>query len=92
MPTPIHELSAAAVVFAYPVSSSLTGWQGVALSEGMKESPAAQSLQKYCTDAGLTPLASEWWHFDDLHTSKNITGSTGAYYLMECFSVAPEGE
>jgi len=92
MPSPIHELSAVSVVFAYPVSSSLTGWVGVPLSEGMKESAAAQKLQKYCTDAGLTPLASEWWHFDDLYSNKRVANSNGNYYLTENYSLPPQGE
>jgi len=89
MPSAVHELSAAAAGFAYPVATSLTGWQNVPLSERMKNSAPAQRLQKYCADAGLTPLVSEWWHFDDLHTSGRVTNSGGDYILSECLSRPP---
>ncbi|MFZ2848026.1 MAG: SH3 domain-containing protein, partial [Trichococcus flocculiformis] len=65
MPTTIHELSMASATFTGPVkSSSPTAWLQANLADTMNE--AAILLQRYCTDAGLTPLASEWWHFNDL--------------------------
>jgi D-alanyl-D-alanine dipeptidase len=91
MPTPIHELSINAATFTYPVSSdSANAWRSANLSEGMKNCPGAQKLQRYCTDAGLTPLASEWWHFNDLNSLQTVGGSiTGDFILTECYSVPP---
>jgi D-alanyl-D-alanine dipeptidase len=92
MPTPIHELSINAATFTYPVSSdSASAWKSAALSDGMKNFPAAQKLQRYCTDAGLTPLASEWWQFNDLDTLKTVGGGiAGDFILTECYSVPPD--
>ena len=65
MPTAMHELSSAAASLTQPVASTnLTAWQEVLPAPAMTE--AALALRGYCTAAGLTPLASEWWHFNDL--------------------------
>lgn len=86
MPSPIHELSVQAVSFAKPFDSGTSQWKNVAPSENMNEE--ALRLQKYCTDAGLTPLASEWWHFDDPDAKSQIADnkSNGNYYLKDCYS------
>jgi D-alanyl-D-alanine dipeptidase len=91
MLTPIHELSVDAVIFAYPVETTYTGWIGVPLSPRMEANKPAQTLQKYVTDAGFSPLASEWWHFDDLYTHYRIfnSGSFGNYELAEIVSAPP---
>jgi len=92
MPSPIHELSREAVAFANPVTIDInTNLGGLSLSPGMRDNQAAQDLQRYCTTAGLTPLASEWWHFDDLRSRSGVPGnSVGDYILSEVYSVAPE--
>ena len=49
------------------------------LSASMAASEPARGLQRYCTGAGLTPLASEWWHFNDLEAYfhyRNVDVST----------------
>jgi D-alanyl-D-alanine dipeptidase len=85
MPTQIGELSVSSVAHVSPNSSEL--------SEGMKNNIYAQNLRKYCTDAGLTPLASEWWHFNDEHTRRAITNlSDGNYEVKECLSVPPNSQ
>jgi D-alanyl-D-alanine dipeptidase len=91
MPSPMHELSVKAAIYRRPVSSdSATAWQNATWSDGMAANEAAQNLQKYCTDAGLTPLSSEWWHFNDLTTRATIpSNSMGDYVLSECVSVLP---
>ncbi|MHB1152264.1 MAG: M15 family metallopeptidase [Eubacteriales bacterium] len=86
MPTQIHELSIAAAAFTYPVSTdSATDWQNAILSNTMNE--AAKLLQKYCTTAGLTPLASEWWHFNDINAMKEISDNpgNGNFDITECY-------
>ncbi|CAM5199784.1 D-alanyl-D-alanine dipeptidase OS=Ureibacillus acetophenoni OX=614649 GN=SAMN05877842_10917 PE=4 SV=1 [Ureibacillus acetophenoni] len=90
MPTPIHELSFASATFKYPVSAiSPTAWKNVKLSDKMNE--AAINLQTYNTKAGLTPLASEWWHFNDLAALNEVKdhSSTGGYVLTEIYSEIP---
>jgi D-alanyl-D-alanine dipeptidase len=91
MPSAMHELSVKAAIYRRPVSSdSATAWQNATWSEGMAGNEPAQNLQKYCTDAGLTPLSSEWWHFNDLATRATIpSNSMGDYVLTECVSELP---
>lgn len=45
---------------------------------------AALALQHYCTEAGLTLLASEWWHFNELDTRSRVLDnlSTGGYQIQ----------
>ena len=91
MPTTIHELSMASATFTGPVkSSSPTAWFQANLADTMNE--AAILLQRYCTDAGLTPLASEWWHFNDLDArfATEDNSSKGEYLLDATMSEAPE--
>jgi D-alanyl-D-alanine dipeptidase len=90
MPTPIHELSARSVVFQYPISSDSYEWLNVALAATMNE--PAITLQRYMTQAGFTPLASEWWHFDDNHGMNRIryNSSQGDFFLSQIFSRVPE--
>lgn len=90
MPTPIHELSKASATFTKPVSSrDATAWQGMELAPSMNE--VAIRLQNYCTSAGFTPLASEWWHFNDLSAMNSSAGSLsdGGYFLQPNLSVIP---
>jgi len=90
MPTPIHELSAQSAAFAAPVDSkSRTAWKNAAPSPKMNR--AALRLQSYCAKAGLTPLASEWWHFNDLDAAEATRSnpSSGRYTLSKCPSAAP---
>ena len=91
MPTQMHELSARAVAFSYPVSSaSKTAWKNVPLAKTMTQ--AAKQLQNYCTSAGMSPLASEWWHFNDLDAKEAIKnrGVNGKFYLQDNVSKIPE--
>ena len=90
MPTAMHELSIAAASMARPVTSkSPTGWRKAAPAASMNE--AAFALQDYCVSAGLTPLASEWWHFNDLDCLSAVDDSwTGDFVLSGNYSVPPE--
>ena len=78
MPTVMHELSIAAASTVSPSSSKL--------SETMNE--PAIALRGYFTSSGLSPLASEWWHFNDEAANKATADnpSDGRYYLTECMS------
>jgi D-alanyl-D-alanine dipeptidase len=88
MPTNIHELSAKTAVFKYGVATdSKTAWKSAPFSSTITE--GAKRLQNYCTSADLTPLASEWWHFNDLDAKEIVKGnkSNGQYYLSGCASI-----
>ena len=92
MPSPIHELSSESVAFAYPVGINVkTAIEALPLSAAMQFNDAGKNLQRYCVTAGLMPLASEWWHFDDFQTRDTVpNASVGDYILNEIFSVPPK--
>ncbi|MCL2373629.1 MAG: hypothetical protein FWC65_00100 [Treponema sp.] len=90
MQTPMHELSIAAVVFTSPVHArSTTAWREAVFSS--RATPGTILLHRYMTDAGLVPLASEWWHFNDLvHTELAIEADiTGEFSLDRTHSRPP---
>lgn len=92
MPTPIHELSMASATYTRPVNIfSNTAWKSAELAPAMAANAPAKALQRYCTMAKLTPLASEWWHFNDLtaHSQIRAHPSSGNYLIKECLSTAP---
>lgn len=87
MPSAMHELSSAAACFTRPVSSSSgTAWKKAEAAASMTE--GARRLQGYCTNAGMTPLASEWWHFNDLDAQNVVrtTSGNGKFWLDGCVS------
>lgn len=87
MPTPIHELSMLACTYTAPVNMlSDTAWQSATMSAAMAKNEPAKAMQGYCTLASLTPLASEWWHFNDLDAYKSTSArrSTGDYDISDC--------
>ena len=91
MPTQMHELSNKAISMQYAVdSNSKTAWKDVPMAKGMTD--GAKRLRNYCVEAGLSPLCSEWWHFNDLDAREKIGNnySTGRYEVSGCFSSLPE--
>ncbi|PJH58646.1 hypothetical protein CVR97_28675, partial [Salmonella enterica subsp. enterica serovar Typhimurium] len=65
MQTSMHELSADSVAFKNTVpNDSKSAWQDQPLSDQMTE--GSIRLQEYLAEAGFSPIASEWWHFNDL--------------------------
>ena len=86
MPTPIHELGVNSISMAYPVTSKNDeAWRTAPASNTMNGS--ALLLRNYCVDAGLTPLASEWWHFNDLENHGSAE-SSGNYFINTICSKA----
>lgn len=81
MPTPIHELSMA--------SASTTGPGSDTLAESMN-APAI-ALRGYFGEADMTPLESEWWHFNDYAARTTAGGrtGTGGFEITRCRSTAP---
>lgn len=91
MPTQMHELSNKAISMSYAVdSNSKTAWEKVPVAKNMTD--GAMRLRDYCVAADLTPLCSEWWHFNDLDARENIGSnySIGRFYITECYSAIPE--
>jgi len=89
MPTPIHDLSYASTVFTQPLNPYTDDWLYASYA-GTMNAPAIL-LQDYCTYAGMTPLASEWWHFND-NVSRVVVepfGGNGNYYISQTYSVPP---
>lgn len=90
MPTAMHELSIRAVSYERPFSSKKkTGWEKIPLAQGMTES--AILLREICTSSGLVPLASEWWHFNDLDAAELVGDkySVGDFSIKSCLSQVP---
>lgn len=90
MPTLMHELSPLAATFTRPISSaSADAWITAPLAESMTE--GAILLQQYLTNAGFTPLASEWWHFNDLAGVRiaNEIGIRGEFFTETVYSRTP---
>jgi len=90
MPTAIHDLSAGAAVFTTPLSySDRHAWRNAAFTSTMTES--AILLHWYMVGAGLFPLASEWWHFNDLDAGYALGGnaSQGNFVLGMVHSRTP---
>jgi len=92
MPTFIGELSLNSAVYQYPVQiNSFDAWKNAEYTEAVQKNVHARNLQKYFTDADFTPLASEWWHFNDLHTMNSVTKrSDGNFEIKDCFSITPK--
>ena len=82
MPTAMHELSNRSARYTSPVDSySSTAWKSAKHVPSWNN--AAQKLEDYCTAAGLSPLASEWWHFNDLASCQATGGVGTGNFLIE---------
>lgn len=90
MPTPMHELSSASAVFTSPVTAiDPDAWRQAQLRPEMNQ--PALVLQEYFVNAGMTPLASEWWHFNDLEARDQVEDheSDGDFTLQETRNSEP---
>jgi len=93
MQTSMHELSADSVAFKNTVpNDSKTAWQDQPLSDQM--TAASKRLQQYAAEAGFSPIASEWWHFNDLDAVKALgdKSGTGDFQISQSLNSAPEAE
>ena len=81
MPTAIHELSMAAASTLGPGSDTL--------ADTMND--PAIALRGYFTGAGMSPLESEWWHFNDWNARDLARDnlSTGKFEIGRCYSRPP---
>jgi len=90
MQTPMHELSVDSVIYTSPFSSSSqTAWLEHDLVDEMTE--GSIRLQGYAKEAGLTPIASEWWHFNDLDAVEDLgeDAGIGDFHLTETLNSQP---
>jgi len=90
MPTAMHELSSLAAAFKRPVStSSRDAWRSAAPADSMTD--GAKLMQQYFDSAGFTPIASEWWHFNDLDGKAAASGYgiTGEFFTETIYSRLP---
>jgi len=90
MPMEMHELSLLAAVFTSPVPSSFVdAWRTTTVTNNITE--GAILLQLYLTDAGFSPLALEWWHFNDLAGVRiaNNVGITGGFFTETAYGTIP---
>lgn len=90
MPTPIHELSWYACTYTRPLNMYSDAWQSATMSTAMAKNEPAKAMQAYCTLAGLSPLASEWWHFNDVNAyySTSARRSEGRFDISDCDCVS----
>ncbi|WP_208560683.1 M15 family metallopeptidase [Marinilactibacillus kalidii] len=90
MQTPIHELSTDSAMFKRPIAAKdQEGWRDMEISEAVTE-PALR-MQSYMAEAGFTPLASEWWHFNDIDALNDLKerAGTGEYRITELKNGVP---
>ncbi len=82
MPTQVHELSTAAIKYYSPNVSKTSGNYSKEMNDNSK------ALDSIMTSAGLTPLASEWWHFQDDASHNTILGiaSSGLDFQVTTYS------
>lgn len=97
MPTPIHELSYLSGTFTGPTKTYVAGAWRTALNSGAVKraefwTDGAQTLQDLFVAADLEPLASEWWHFNDLAAwnTANKANAAGKFEVgTQSFSMTP---
>ncbi|MCC5893956.1 MAG: SH3 domain-containing protein [Alkalibacterium sp.] len=76
MHTPFHELSVDSALFVEPISSmDRDGWRELDFHPDVVD--ASKRMVNYMVEAGFTPLASEWWHFNDLDALEALGPDAG---------------
>ena len=97
MPTPMHELSYLSGTFTGPTNTYTAGAWKTALNSGAVKraefwTDGAQTLQDIFVEADMEPLASEWWHFNDLAawSAANRAKAAGEFEVgTQSFSMTP---
>lgn len=93
MHTPIHELSIDSAIFDRPIAArDRYGWRELDVNPEMTE--ASLRMQEYLVVAGFTPLASEWWHFNDVDALEDLDedAGTGEFRITELLNSEPYWE
>ena len=97
MPTPIHELSYLSGTFTGPTKTYTAGaWKSALKNKTVQLAEfwtgGAQTLQDLFVEADMEPLASEWWHFNDLdawNTAKKANAGGNFEVGTQSFSMKP---
>ncbi|MFO8069030.1 MAG: M15 family metallopeptidase [Alkalibacterium sp.] len=90
MHTPLHEMSLESAIFDRPIASAdREGWRELTVNSNMTE--PSLKLQGYMVEAGFNPLASEWWHFNDVDALEDLDteAGSGEYFIKETFNSVP---
>lgn len=90
MHTPVFELSIASVMLEWPVAArDRTAWQDIPVREGISEH--ALRLREVMFEADMIPIASEWWHFNDVDMLEEFEEDmgNGDFYLEKLFNRKP---
>ena len=93
MQTPMHELSVESALFiTTPNPHNQTAWMSASFAPNVTNGTI--QLVMYMAAAGLTPLASEWWHFNDIPTTDLAisAGVLGQFSIAQSFSRPPDFE
>lgn len=93
MHTPFHELSVHSAIFEEPISSmDRDGWRELNFHPDVVD--ASKRMMNYMVEAGFTPLASEWWHFNDLDALEALgsDASTGDFDITRSINSQPSWE
>ncbi len=92
MQTPMHELSTDSVSMDYPVS--FTNANNLNLAVGSKMTDSSIDMRRYLVESELRPIASEWWHFEDLENISKLDSKgyslTNSLTFTECISEEPD--
>ncbi len=93
MPTPITETSFLSSTFEdiYSGFSTYSETQWKQLRPSLWWTRGAQTLQDLMVEAGLTPLASEWWHFNDIPAYRQVTDHGKDYSGLGSFTPVQYG-
>ncbi|MCC5896075.1 MAG: SH3 domain-containing protein [Alkalibacterium sp.] len=76
MYSPIFELSTAAAMLMRPIAArDRVGWQEIPYQDYVNEE--ALRLEAYMFEADLIPIASEWWHFNDIDVLEEFEEELG---------------
>lgn len=67
----------------YKMQTQMHELSKAAAPSSSKLTKESKRLRSYCIDSGMSPIGSEWWHFDDLDAKKkSAPGSNGRYELQ----------
>lgn len=76
MYSPIFELSTASAMLERPIAArDRVGWQDIPYMDHVNEE--ARRLEAYMFEADLIPIASEWWHFNDIDVLEEFEEELG---------------
>ncbi|OJF96985.1 SH3 domain-containing protein [Alkalibacterium sp. 20] len=90
MYSPIFELSTAAAMLIRPIAArNRVEWQDIPYQDHVNEE--AIRLEAYMFEADMIPIASEWWHFNDIDVLEEFEEELGegGFYLEMLLNQLP---